>query len=137
MLQFMWMGPTGDRRLHAVLTIAWLLFLPLACFTPLRDSLPLVVGISVYANVAGHWAAWQATKADIRLCEDGVPGILRFQLYMHGVLTAAWLIFLPIAVLSPLANSVPLLVAISVYANVAGHWAAWQAARADERQHEC
>lgn len=60
------MGPTGDRRLHAVLTLAWLIFLPVAILTPLRYSVPLLVGISVYANVAGHWAAYQAAKADER-----------------------------------------------------------------------
>lgn len=49
-------------------------------------------------------------------------------------MTILWAIFLPIAVLTQLRYSVPLLVAISVYANIAGHWAAWQAAKADERQ---
>lgn len=36
--------------------------------------------------------------------------------------------------IAELRRSVELLVFISVYANVAGHWAAWQAARVEEQQ---
>lgn len=52
------------RLLHAVLTVAWLAFMPIAMLTDLRSSVPLLVGISVYANVAGHWSAWQAARAE-------------------------------------------------------------------------
>lgn len=52
------------RHLHAALTIAWLAFAPVAMLTSLRSSVPLLVGISVYANVAGHWSAWQAARAE-------------------------------------------------------------------------
>lgn len=51
------------RRLHAALTVAWLAFAPVAMLTSLRYSVPLLVGISVYANVAGHFSAWEATRA--------------------------------------------------------------------------
>lgn len=52
------------RNLHAVLTVAWLVFMPIAMLSSLRNSVPLLVGISVYANVAGHWSAWQASRAE-------------------------------------------------------------------------
>lgn len=32
--------------------------------TPIRYSVPFLVGVSVYANVAGHWAAWQAARSE-------------------------------------------------------------------------
>jgi hypothetical protein len=60
--------------------------------------------------------------------------VLMIQKRMHGALTLTWLAFAPIAVLTNLKNSIPLLVFISVYANVAGHWAAYEAAKADEYQ---
>lgn len=56
------------RRLHAALTGLWLL---LAIPTVLwwRDSVAWVALMSLYANVAGHWAAWQAARA-----EENGPG---------------------------------------------------------------
>jgi hypothetical protein len=53
------------RALHAVLTVAWLLFVvPCLLIEGWRESVPLLVFISIYANVAGHWAAWQAARAE-------------------------------------------------------------------------
>lgn len=51
------------KRIHAVLTWVWLL---LAIPTVLwwRDSVSWVAAMSLYANVAGHWAAWQASRAE-------------------------------------------------------------------------
>jgi uncharacterized membrane protein len=52
---------------------------------------------------------------------------------LNGWLTILWFIAaFPICVF--LANSVPFLVFISVYAVVTGHLATWQAARVEERQ---
>lgn len=51
------------RRLHAALTIAWLLLaVPSMVFW--RNSLAWIVFVSVYANVASHWAAWQGARAE-------------------------------------------------------------------------
>lgn len=58
------MSARSLRHLHAALTVGWLSFAPFAIFTSLRNSVPLLVGISVYANVAGHWSAWQAARAE-------------------------------------------------------------------------
>jgi hypothetical protein len=54
---------------------------------------------------------------------------------VNGWLTIIWFIAaFPICIF--LANSVPFLVFVSVYAVVTGHWAAWQAARTEEKQEE-
>jgi hypothetical protein len=54
-----------STRMHGLLTLAWLIFAPVAMLThSLRSSVPLLVGISVYANLAGHWAAFEASRAD-------------------------------------------------------------------------
>lgn len=58
------MSAAATRRMHLVLTLLWLVFAPVAMLTSLRSSVPLLVGISVYANVAGHWSAWQAARAE-------------------------------------------------------------------------
>lgn len=55
---------------------------------------------------------------------------------LHKWLTWAWLASaVPVVLIKGLRESVPLLVFVSIYANVAGHFAAWQAARAEEHQH--
>jgi heme/copper-type cytochrome/quinol oxidase subunit 1 len=48
---------------------------------------------------------------------------------------AFFILLIPVSVLY-LANSVPYLVAISVWANIAGHLSAWQSSRVEERQEE-
>jgi hypothetical protein len=53
------------RRLHAGLAVAWLVFaVPCILIPSLRNSVPLLVFISIYANVAGHWSSWQASRAE-------------------------------------------------------------------------
>lgn len=59
------MSAQAMRTIHLWLTLAWLAFMPIAMLAqPLRQSVPLLVGISVYANVAGHFSAWQAARAE-------------------------------------------------------------------------
>ena len=54
---------------------------------------------------------------------------------LNGWLAVVWFAAaIPICVY--LANSVPFLVFISVYAVVTGHWSAWQAARVEVRQEQ-
>lgn len=52
------------RRFHAVATILWLLLVPLAIFTGWIYSVAFVSAISLYANVASHWAGWQAGRTE-------------------------------------------------------------------------
>jgi hypothetical protein len=55
------------KHLHAALTVTWLaLSVPAVLWW--KNSVPFLVFASVYANVASHWAAWQATRA-----EDNTP----------------------------------------------------------------
>jgi hypothetical protein len=65
----MWLFNLSARsafRLHVILTILWMLAIPIAIFTGLIYSLAFISAISLYANLAGHWAGAQAAKADIR-----------------------------------------------------------------------
>lgn len=51
------------RHLHLTLTVVWLsLALPTVLLW--RDSILWVSFMSLYANVVGHWSAFQASKAE-------------------------------------------------------------------------
>jgi hypothetical protein len=64
-----------------------------------------------------------------------VQGDPVFMRRLNGWLTVIWLVAaVPICIW--LADSVPFLVFISVYAVVTGHWATWQAARVEVKQDE-
>jgi hypothetical protein len=53
------------RVVHAVLTVAWLLFaVPVLIVPGWKESVALLVFISIYANVAGHWSSYQAARAE-------------------------------------------------------------------------
>ena len=53
------------RRLHLVATLMWLtLVVPTVLWW--RDSILWVALMSVWANVVGHWSAWQASRAETK-----------------------------------------------------------------------
>lgn len=52
--------PRSRRKMHYILAVLWLLAFPLIIFVGLLNSVPLLVFISLYANVAGHWSAAEA-----------------------------------------------------------------------------
>lgn len=54
---------------------------------------------------------------------------------VHGALTVLWL-FLAFPAVVYWRNSVPFLVAVSVYANFVGHWSSYQAAKAEKNLEE-
>ena len=57
------------RSIHGWLTIIWLVAaLPICIF--LKDSLPFLVFISVYAVVTGHWSSWQAARVEVHQADD-------------------------------------------------------------------
>jgi hypothetical protein len=58
------MSPSAWRKLHAYLTVAWALMVPLAILTGWIYSIAFISAISLYANVAGHWSSWQASRAE-------------------------------------------------------------------------
>ena len=51
------------RRIHAVLTIFWLL-LAIPTLLWWTNSVPWLVWMSLYAIVASHWGGWQASRAE-------------------------------------------------------------------------
>jgi hypothetical protein len=51
------------RRFHAVATIVWLL-LAIPSLIWWKDSLLWIILLSVWANVASHFGAWQGARAE-------------------------------------------------------------------------
>ncbi|MEJ7696304.1 MAG: hypothetical protein WKF78_06745 [Candidatus Limnocylindrales bacterium] len=70
----LWASVQGDpkamMRIHGVLTIAWLVAAVPILISDLKNSVPLLVFISIYANVAGHWSSWQASRVEVKQYED-------------------------------------------------------------------
>jgi hypothetical protein len=52
------------KRLHALLTILWLVMVPVALATGWIASIVFVSACSIYANAVGHFSAWQASRAE-------------------------------------------------------------------------
>lgn len=46
------------------MTILWVAMIPVSALSPLKDSVPFLIFISLWALVSGHWAAWQAVRAE-------------------------------------------------------------------------
>ncbi len=56
--------PRHLRRFHAVATLIWAgLVIPSIVWW--KESIAWVVLMSVWANLASHFAAWQATRAEV------------------------------------------------------------------------
>lgn len=58
------MSAKALRHVHGWLTIAWLAVIPLSLWTGWLYSLAFISAISIYANVGGHFSAWQAARAE-------------------------------------------------------------------------
>lgn len=58
--------PRRSRVFHAYATVLWLLMVPVATLMGLLSSVPFISAISIYANVAGHFSAWQAARVEER-----------------------------------------------------------------------
>lgn len=57
--------PQFLRKFHGWATIIWfMLAFPICIF--LSESIAVVVFISVYANVVGHWSSWQASRVEVK-----------------------------------------------------------------------
>jgi hypothetical protein len=57
-------NPKKAGRFHAWAAVAFAVQIPAAVFTPLKDSLPYLVFLSLWALVGAHWSAWQAAQAE-------------------------------------------------------------------------
>lgn len=52
------------RRIHGWLTLFWFAMIPVSVTTGLKNSLPYLVALSVYALAVGHFASWQGSRAE-------------------------------------------------------------------------
>jgi hypothetical protein len=53
------------KRVHGWLTVLWAAMIPVSMLTGLKNSLPYLVGLSVYALMVGHFSSWQAGRAEV------------------------------------------------------------------------
>jgi hypothetical protein len=67
---------------------------------------------------------------------DSVQGDPVFMRRVNGWLTIFWLGMIPVSYAAGWLNSVVYVSALSLWALVSGHWAAWQAARVEVAQKE-
>lgn len=51
------------RRVHAFLTVLWIV-LAIPGVLWWKHSVPFLVGVSIYANIVGHWSSWGAARAE-------------------------------------------------------------------------
>jgi hypothetical protein len=65
-----------------------------------------------------------------------VQGDPVFMRRVNGWLTIAAIILIPVSIITGWINSVVFVAALSIWALVSGHWAAWQAARVEVKQDE-
>jgi hypothetical protein len=63
---------------------------------------------------------------------EGDPVFMR---RINGWLTVFWVAMIPVSLAMGWLNSVAYVSALSLWALVSGHWAAWQAARVEVEQH--
>jgi hypothetical protein len=62
--------PAWLKKFHGWAAVFWFLFAFPACLTDLRNSVPLLVFVSVYANFVGHWSSWQASRTEVKQDEQ-------------------------------------------------------------------
>jgi hypothetical protein len=65
-----------------------------------------------------------------------VQGDPVFMRRINGWFTILWIVMIPVSIVTGWINSVTYVAALSLWALVSGHWAAWQAARVEVRQEE-
>jgi hypothetical protein len=70
----------------------------------------------------------------IKTLWSSVQGDPVFMRRMNGWLTVAWIIMIPVSFAAGWVKSVAYVSALSLWALVSGHWAAWQAARVEVAQ---
>jgi hypothetical protein len=59
-----------------------------------------------------------------------------FMRRLNGWLTLVWIVMIPVSIVMGWLSSVAYVSALSLWALVSGHWAAWQAARVEVKQEE-
>lgn len=61
------------KTVHATLAVFWVIMVPVALLTGLKNSVPFLVGISIYALIIGHWDGWQSTRVEVAQ-EEAITG---------------------------------------------------------------
>lgn len=125
-------SPVFMRRTNGLLTLGWTLMLPTAILTGWIYLNAFISVISIYANMTGHWSAWQAARVECKQ-EGATRAAVVFRM-LHGWLTLGWAVMLPVAIFTGLIYDTAFISLVSIYANVAGHASTWQAARVEVRQ---
>lgn len=62
--------PKRAMRVHFVFLIAWLVCIPVAVIFGWIYSVAFVSACSIYANLVGHWSAYQAAQADLHTPDE-------------------------------------------------------------------
>lgn len=58
--------PKFAKKTHGIAAVIWLIAsVPVCVF--LNSSIPLLVFISVYAIVVGHWSGWDAAGGEVEI----------------------------------------------------------------------
>jgi hypothetical protein len=58
-------SPAVMKTIHGWLTFAWFLMMPIALATGWVASVVFISVISIYANFAGHFSSWQASRVEV------------------------------------------------------------------------
>ena len=86
---------------------------------------PRKSGTSTFSGVSPVRSLWASIQGD--------PVFMR---RANGWLTVLWIVMIPVSVATGWVKSVAYVSALSLWALVAGHWSAWQAARVEVVQHQ-
>jgi hypothetical protein len=63
-------SPNALKHLHGWLTIVWIAIVPISLATGWIKAIIFVSACSIYANAVGHFAAWQAARAEKEADKD-------------------------------------------------------------------
>lgn len=68
-MKALWASVQGNsvfmRQVNGWLTIFWIAMIPVSLVTGWISSVTYVAGLSLWALVSGHWAAWQAARVEV------------------------------------------------------------------------
>ena len=75
-MKSLWAMVQGDpvfmRRVNGWFTIFWVIMIPVSFFTGWINSVTYVSVLSLWALVSGHWAAWQASRVEVKQEQMGL-----------------------------------------------------------------
>jgi hypothetical protein len=76
----------------------------------------------------------EAPLATVKALWASIQGDPVFMRRVNGWLTVFWIVMIPVSLITGWISSVAFVAALSLWALVSGHWAAWQAARVEVKQ---